>query len=162
MWRLVAGLLLATSAVGCSAASHAGERRSVIPTPAVFEDDEGLDRIAVRAIWIVYAGAKGAATTIERTRNQAHDRAEMVAGVAQMSGESFPELVQKYSDRPSLKDGGGAGAVLERGNGLLPPPAEEAAFRLAVGEVSPVVMTEEGFVIIMRTIAPRPVTKEGR
>lgn len=123
----------------------------MIPTPPVFEDDDGLGRIAVRAIWVAYTGAKGAGASVTRTRAQARERAEMVSGIAQMSGESFPELERKYSDRSALVSGGGPGAVLERGKGLLPKPAETAAFRLAVGEVSPAVETDEGFVVVKRT-----------
>lgn len=136
---------------GCAPSSHAEARRTVIPTPPVFEDDEDQGRIAVRAIWIAYAGAKGARADLTRTHAEAHERADMVAGVAQMSGESFVELERKYSDRSGLVTGGGAGAILERGNGLLPKAAETAAFRLAVGEVSPAVETEEGFVVVKRT-----------
>lgn len=120
----------------------------------MFEDDASETRIGVRAIWIAYRGADGAASTIERTRQEAHDRAAMVAGVAQMAGESFPELVTKYSDRPTLQSGGGAGAELVPGNGLLPPEAEKAAFRLAIGEVSGPISSSQGFVIVMRTEAP--------
>lgn len=155
MSRAVALLLLLTCAAGCEPSSHAGDRRSVIPTPPVFEDDDGLGRIAVRAIWISYAGAKGATASVTRTRADARERADMVAGIAQMSGESFPELERKYSDRSALADGGGPGAVLDRGNGLLPKPAETAAFRLAVGEVSHAIETDEGFVVVKRTGLPR-------
>lgn len=158
MSRAVALVLLVTCAAGCEPSSHADARRSVIPTPPVFEDDEGRSRIAVRAIWIGYAGAKGIAASVTRTRVEARERADMVAGIAQMSGESFPELERKYSDRPALVDGGGPGAVLDRGNGLLPKPAETAAFRLAVGEVSHAVETDEGFIVVLRTGLPRAST----
>lgn len=154
MLRFAAILVLA-SACACTPSSHAGARESVIPTPPVFEDDERASQIYVRAIWIAWTGAEAAASTIARTREEARERADMVAGVAQMAGESFPELVAKYSDRPALgAGGGGAGAELVAGNGILPPAAEAAAFRLAIGEVSPPVDTPQGFVIVMRTEAP--------
>ena len=148
---LVCGALL-----GCAPSSHAGARKSVIPTPPVFvDDDNDLGVIGVRAIFVAYKGAEGAPSDLERSQAQAQERAEMVANVAQMAGRSFPELVRKYSDHPPLQDGGGPGARLERGNGLLPPAAEQAAFRLSIGEVSNPVETTQGYVILMRTETPR-------
>lgn len=147
----LAALAVSTGVVGCGPSSHAHARRSVIPTPPVFEDDDRVDRIGVRAIWIVYVGAKNAPASITRSRAEARERAEMVASVAQMAGESFVELERKYGDRPPLADGGGDGATLERGKGLLPPAVEAAAFRLSLGEVSSAIETDEGFVVLKRT-----------
>ncbi len=139
----------------CSPSSRAEERKEVIPTPPVLSvGGEGLDRIGVRAIFIAYAGAQGAPRKISRTKAEAAERAKMVSTVAQMSGEHFTELVLKYSDRPPLKDGGGPGALLERGSDLLDPIAAKVAFGLAVGEVSAPVETAGGFVIVARTQAP--------
>jgi len=147
--------VLAILAGSCSPTSRAPEREEVIPTPPVLSvGAEGLDRIGVRAIFISYVDAKDPPRGVTRSKPQAIERAKMVATVAQMSGEHFTELVLKYSDRPPLKDGGGAGALLERGSKLLEPAAAKAAFGLAVGEVSLPVETPGGLVIVARTEAP--------
>lgn len=139
----------------CSPTSHAEPRPSVIPVPPLpSEGAEVTGGIGVRAIFVAWKGAASAPADVTRTKEQARERADMVANVAGMSGEHFTELVLKYSDRPPIKDGGGPGALLERGNGVLPPKAEEAAFALGVGQTSNPVETDQGFVIVQRTVAP--------
>ena len=110
--------------------------------------------IGVRAIFVAWKGAANASSEVQRTKQQARERADMVANVAGMSGEHFTELVLKYSDRPPIKDGGGPGALLERGNGILPAKAEDAAFVLGVGQTSNPVETDQGYVIVQRTETP--------
>ena len=127
----------------------------MIPVPPLpSEGAEVAGGVGVRAIFVAWKGAQGASTEVQRTKEQARERADMVANVAGMSGEHFTELVLKYSDRPPIKDGGGPGALLERGNGLLPAKAEDAAFALGVGQTSNPVETEQGFIIVQRTDAP--------
>jgi parvulin-like peptidyl-prolyl isomerase len=148
-------LSLALLAAACSPSSRAEDRPEVIPTPPVLSvGDEETPRIGVRAVFISYAGAENAPRGVTRTREQARERAEMVATVAQMSGERFVELERKYSDRPPLRDGGGPGILLERGGGVLDPAVEKAAFGLTVGEVSQPIATPEGWVIVARTETP--------
>jgi len=146
-------LFLALSA--CSPTSHAEERPSVIPVPPLpSEGAEVAGGVGVRAIFVAWKGAANASSDVVRTKDQARERADMVANVAGMSGEHFTELVLKYSDRPPIKDGGGPGALLERGNGILPAKAEDAAFVLGVGQTSGPVETEQGYVIVQRTETP--------
>jgi parvulin-like peptidyl-prolyl isomerase len=143
------------SAIGCSPTSRATERRTEIPTPYVLSMDDGVaEHVGVQRIVVAYKGAKNAPSDVARSREAARQRAQTVATVAQMSGEHFTELVRQYSDHPPLEDGGAGGALLERGNGLLEPEAELAAFRLAVGEVSAPVATKTGFVVVKRTPTP--------
>lgn len=150
---LVLVLLAALSA--CSPTSHAEERPSVIPVPPLpSEGAEVTGGVGVRAIFVAWKGAEKASSEVVRTKEQARERADMVANVAGMSGEHFTELVLKYSDRPPIKDGGGPGALLERGNGILPKSAEDAAFVLGVGQTSGPVETEQGYVIVQRTDTP--------
>ena len=141
-------------ACACNPTSRAERNDAVIPTPPVLNEATGADtRIGARALLIAYAGAKGAPSAVTRSKQEARERADMVANIAQMSGEAFPELVIKYSDRPLLGDNA-AGTLLERGSGLLPPEAERAAFALAVAEVSAPIETAEGFVIVQRIETP--------
>jgi peptidyl-prolyl cis-trans isomerase NIMA-interacting 1 len=158
-------LSIACSIVGaCNPTSRAERNDAVIPTPPVLNEAAGADtRIGARALLIAYSGAKGAPSAVTRPKQDARDRARMVANIAQMSGEAFPELVIKYSDRPLLADNA-AGTLLERGSGLLPAEAERAAFALAIGEVSAPIETAEGFVIVQRLETPAggPLTIGGR
>jgi peptidyl-prolyl cis-trans isomerase NIMA-interacting 1 len=154
--RAVQALLFLLSCLlwACNPTSRAERNDAVVPTPPVLNDAAGSDsRIGARALLIAYAGAKGAPNGIQRSKQEARERASMVANIAQMSGEAFPELVIKYSDRPLLADNA-AGTLVERGSGLLPPEAERAAFALAVGEVSAPIETAEGFVIAQRIETP--------
>jgi NIMA-interacting peptidyl-prolyl cis-trans isomerase 1 len=147
--------LAAIAASSCAPNSRAEERQSVIPVPPVLtEGDEDLRVIGVRAVYVAFKGAKDAPSDVTRTRKQAADRAAMVSSVAQMAGVSFTELEMKYSDRPPLREGGGPGAMLERGSDLLDPEVESVAFSLSVGEVSAPVQTEAGWVIVQRTETP--------
>ncbi|MDH5675208.1 MAG: peptidylprolyl isomerase [Myxococcales bacterium] len=148
----------------CAPTSRAGVRQEVIPTPSVLRlgGEQGPERVAVRAIYVLFQGAEGAPPSIERSKGEAQKRARAVADSAQGERESFVELEMKYSDRPPLKDGGGPGVLLERGSGLLPPEAEAAAFCLKVGEVSGALETVSGFVIVKRTAEPEAATQEVR
>lgn len=62
-------------------------------------------------------------------------------------GVSFEELAKKYSQCPSGKSGGDLG---EFGRGRMVPAFEEAAFALAVNEVSVPVRTQFGYHLIKR------------
>lgn len=62
-------------------------------------------------------------------------------------GESFSKLAEQYSTCPSRKHGGDLG---EFGRGQMVKVFEEAAFKLAVGDVSGLVKTEFGYHIIKR------------
>lgn len=148
-------LVFGAALAACSPTSHAAKRASLIPVPPLpSEGAAASGGVGVRAIFVAWQGAQGASADVTRTKQQARERAHMVANVAGMSGEHFTELVLKYSDRPPIKDGGGPGALLERGNGLLPAKAEDAAFVLGVGQTSEPIETDQGFVIVQRTETP--------
>jgi parvulin-like peptidyl-prolyl isomerase len=62
-------------------------------------------------------------------------------------GVSFEDLARKFSRCPSSARGGDLG---EFGRGRMVQAFEEAAFALAVGEVSPPVRTRFGYHLIQR------------
>jgi peptidyl-prolyl cis-trans isomerase SurA len=61
-------------------------------------------------------------------------------------GADFAELAKEYSDCPSAKFGGSLGTI--NLDDLNNPPFAEAARKLAVGQVSPPVLTEFGYHLI--------------
>jgi parvulin-like peptidyl-prolyl isomerase len=63
-------------------------------------------------------------------------------------GEDFAALASRYSEEPTREQGGDLGYV-QRGQML--PMIEKTAFDLAVGEVSPILVTENGFHLIQVT-----------
>jgi parvulin-like peptidyl-prolyl isomerase len=62
-----------------------------------------------------------------------------------LKGESFEMLAAQYSQGPTASAGGDIGYV-ERGQTL--PELEEAAFRMAVGEISPVIELAQGLYLL--------------
>lgn len=61
------------------------------------------------------------------------------------SGEKFDELAKKYSDGPTAKDGGDLGFFTR---GKMVKELEDTAFKLRRGQVSDIIRTRYGFVII--------------
>ena len=64
-------------------------------------------------------------------------------------GEAFEELAREVSDCPSGSQGGDLGSF---GRGRMVDEFDKAAFDLEVGETSPVVETEFGYHLILRTL----------
>src|SRR5262245_27108149 len=82
--NLLLCLLAALCAFGCEASARSTRKDSVIPTPPVLtESDETATRIGVRALIVVYAGAKNAPKDVARSKREARERAAMVANIAQ-------------------------------------------------------------------------------
>jgi NIMA-interacting peptidyl-prolyl cis-trans isomerase 1 len=105
------------------------------------------DRISVKHILVRYQGAKGAAATIARTREQACLRAEEALSKLE-GGASFAEVVSVYSDEPGAATREGTLGAIERAD--VAPAFADAAFELKVKEVSQVVETPFGFHVILR------------
>ena len=60
-------------------------------------------------------------------------------------GDDFPELARKYSDGPTAKEGGDIG-TFERGR--MSKELADVVFRMKTGEVSDVIRTRHGFLIL--------------
>ena len=60
-------------------------------------------------------------------------------------GATFEDIAKKYSDGPSAADGGNLG-TFERGK--LAKPIEDKTFALKAGEVTDVIQTKQGYVIL--------------
>lgn len=105
-------------------------------------------KVGVKHILVKYAGAKSAADTVTRTREDACLRA-MEARDKLREGADFGEMVAQYSDDPGAASRGGSMGSLSRGE--LVPSFADAAFELDINQLSDIVETEFGFHLILRT-----------
>lgn len=124
---------------------------AVEPAPQA-QTPQTPETIQVRLLTVAYHDTQ---RVVERTREQALQRAQMLASLAR-EGEHMAQLVGEYSDRP--------GANSDRGVVKIrvsePAPFEEALVRAAlalpVGGVSDPLDLPEGFVIAERMPDPPP------
>jgi peptidyl-prolyl cis-trans isomerase NIMA-interacting 1 len=93
-------------------------------------------------------GAQHAESSIVRTKEQAYVLAQEVLRRAK-AGDDFPRLAVEYSDEPGA--GSRGGSLGRFGRGQMVHEFEDAAFALAVGQISGIVQTPFGFHIIQRT-----------
>lgn len=120
---------------------------SLIPVQAPPPKEE--EKIAASHILVAYKNARGAASTVTRTKDVAKKRAEEALKKAKASGADFAALAKKYSDDPgSGPRGGDLGSFPRK---AMVQPFAEAAFALKPGEVSAIVETDFGFHVIKRT-----------
>jgi NIMA-interacting peptidyl-prolyl cis-trans isomerase 1 len=105
------------------------------------------DRISVKHVLVRYDGARGAAATVTRTREQACLRAEE-ALTKLKEGSSFAEVVAAYSDESGAASREGSIGTVERSD--VAPAFADAAFELKIKEVSEVVETPFVFHLILR------------
>jgi PPIC-type PPIASE domain len=104
--------------------------------------------ISARHLLVSYKDALRASPGIGRSKLEARARAEEAQKRA-AAGEDFVGLVKQYSDEPGAADRGGDLGKFDRSS--MVPAFANAAFALKVGEVSPVVETQFGFHVILRT-----------
>jgi parvulin-like peptidyl-prolyl isomerase len=105
-------------------------------------------KITAQHVLVKYAGAKKAAASVTRTREQACLRAEEARSKLEQ-GMSFADVVSAYSEEPGAATRAGSLGPIERSNVVA--PFADAAFELRAGEVSHVVETDFGFHVILRT-----------
>src|SRR5690606_11353409 len=108
------------------------------------------ERMRVRRLLVSYAGAEGAPRSVTRTREEALERAETLAGMARDPETRFAELVSRYGDPPPDHDDRNTARILVRGSDEWPPEVQERALRLEVGQVSEPIDTPIGFVVLRR------------
>jgi len=105
-------------------------------------------KITLKHVLVKYAGAKNAADSITRTKEQACLRA-LEALDKLKAGTEWDAVVGSYSDEAGA--GTRAGLVGEVSRSELAPPVADAAFDLGAGEVSDVVESAFGIHVLMRT-----------
>lgn len=122
----------------------ADQRASAVPRA------DGAERVRVRRLLVSYAGAEGAPRSVTRTREEALERAETLAGMARDPETRFAELVSRYGDPPPDHDDRNTARILVRGSDEWPAEVQERALRLEVGQVSEPIDTPIGFVVLRR------------
>ncbi|HJL16419.1 MAG TPA: peptidylprolyl isomerase [Sandaracinaceae bacterium LLY-WYZ-13_1] len=115
---------------------------------------EGPSRIHVRRLLVTWQGAEGASAAVDRDREAALERAQMLAGMARDRSQSFIELVRAYGDVPPDRDDRGVVQILVRGDSGLPSDAEADAFRMEVGDVTHPLETPMGWIVLRREPSP--------
>jgi peptidyl-prolyl cis-trans isomerase SurA len=96
------------------------------------------EEVRIREILISSEGKNASALpALEKKAQEALQKAK--------SGERFEELAKKYSDGPTANDGGDLGFFPR---GKMRQEIEEAAFKLRRGQISDIIKTSYGFVII--------------
>jgi hypothetical protein len=105
-------------------------------------------RITVKHVLVKWSGSKNAPENLTRTREEACLRA-LEARSKLEQGATFPDVVKDYSDEPGAATRDGLVGQIERRDVL--EAFADAAFELARGEVSHVVETKSGFLVIMRS-----------
>lgn len=108
----------------------------------------GEKEVKASHILIAYEGAQRANPDVTRSKEDAQEEAEKIAGDAADDPDGFADLAKEFSDGPSGSKGGDLGFF---GPGMMAKAFEDAAYALQVGEVSGVVETEFGFHIIKVT-----------
>ena len=121
------------------------------------EDYEGREAVHIRQIFLpVPEGADSGAR--DRVRAEANQLRERI-----LKGERFEVMAARYSRGPAAAEGGDIGFV-ERG--VMMPEVEKTAFSLPVGEVSEVLETEAGFLLLVVVdkkgagLKPLPVVRD--
>ena len=125
-----------------SAPASASTPASAAPSPA-----KPPTKISARHVLIQWMGAERAPASIVRTREQARAVAEDVLRRAR-GGEDFTRLAVEFSDEPGAANRGGS--LGRFGKGQMVRSFEDAAFKLAPGEISDIVESSFGYHVILR------------
>jgi parvulin-like peptidyl-prolyl isomerase len=129
-----------------------GEDPGDLPAPPTRSGTSGKQKsetIAASHILVAWQGARRAPAKITRTKDEARAEATRLAAQARAPGADFGALARTNSDDPgSAANGGSLGTF---SHDAMTPKFADAAFALAVGQVSGAVETEFGFHVIKRT-----------
>jgi NIMA-interacting peptidyl-prolyl cis-trans isomerase 1 len=164
--RFVVLALVATSAVvlpGCTtlatSPAHVGGTLATGALERAEREDAALEATAkaiarepksirARHLLVMHEGSERKPPSIKRSRADAKARAEEALAAVQ-KGTPFEQVVARYSDEPGAAERGGDLDRFEKKD--MTKAFSDAAFRLAVGEISDVVETQFGFHVIQRT-----------
>ena len=118
----------------------------------------GGEMVRAKQITVLTVDKETMEPFLPEQKRQALRRIQKIQGELRPDGSNFSELAQKYSESPSAQEGGDMGYFPIKGK--VPRALAEAAFRLKVGEISPIVETPLGYHILYVThrIPPKPVS----
>jgi hypothetical protein len=117
------------------------------PAPPKKHEPAG-EWITCQHVLIAYKGAKNAPYNVTRTKEEARKRAEEALTKAKDPKNEFEDIVAMYTDDLGTKDRRGSLGKITRKS--VVKEFADAAWKLDVGEISPVVETPFGFHIIKR------------
>jgi parvulin-like peptidyl-prolyl isomerase len=106
------------------------------------------EQIAAQHILVAWKGAKQAPSSVTRSKADAKKRADEVAAKAKAPGADFSALVSEYTDDEGTK--GRQGSLGKFAKSKMTPAFADAAFALAVDQVSDPVETPFGYHVIKR------------
>lgn len=109
--------------------------------------------IEVRVLVVAYQGAEGASPQVTRSKDEALERARMLARMAK-SGDRLAELVRKYSDRPGASEDLGLFRLRPAQPGAFGKQVAQAAAALEPGTISDPIETPQGYFVIERRKDP--------
>jgi NIMA-interacting peptidyl-prolyl cis-trans isomerase 1 len=123
-------------------------------TTAKAEPERPLpELIEVRVLVVAFEGAVMSSATLHRTKQEALERARMLARMAR-SGDRLAELVRKYSDRAGAAEDLGLFRLRPAQPGVFGEAVAKAAGKLEPSEISDPVESPEGFFVIERRPDP--------
>ncbi|HEX4517879.1 MAG TPA: peptidylprolyl isomerase [Polyangiaceae bacterium] len=137
----------ASAAAAASAAALAALPSASTAPPPKVKTPAG-EWITAQHILISYKGAKGAPLVVTRTKEQARARAAEALAKAKDPAMDFVDVVNIYSDDLGTKERLGSVGKIKRENVFK--EFADAAWKLDVDEISPVVESPAGFHIIKR------------
>lgn len=140
--RLPTPIAPAASADSPTAATAGGQ--AAAPVPELLE---------VRVLVVAHQGAEGARANITRSKEQALERANMIARMAK-SGDRLAELVRKYSDRSGASEDLGLFRLRPAQPGAFGREVGQAALKLEPGAISDPIETSQGYFVIERRNNP--------
>jgi NIMA-interacting peptidyl-prolyl cis-trans isomerase 1 len=146
--------LVRTSGKSAPALAPASSAPSVAPHSSVSlspsataSDNEQV--ISVMHLVVTHGDSvMGQSLGISRSKAAAKQRAEEALARAR-KGEDFGQLVVEYSEEPQAQQSKGQLGNFTRRDAI--PSFADAAFQLKVGEISPIVDTPFGYMVILRT-----------
>lgn len=103
------------------------------------QEYEGDEKVRIKQLLLLLP-SNADNTVKEKVKNEALQLRKRI-----MAGESFDFLIAKYSQGPTAGQGGDVGFV---GRGSIIPEVEAVAFKLPIGQISDVIESGSGFLII--------------